>query len=100
MTARRVLSAETLTVPLKVFQVVGKPCQSVDNLDTHFPEFDRTQKNWKQKFNSQVEYAKSLCASCDVVEQCLQFALDNKIEYGIWGGTTPEERNPKLKRRI
>lgn len=30
--------------------------------------------------------AKSICASCSVSGECLQYAIDNNEEYGIWGG--------------
>lgn len=42
--------------------------------------------------------AKRICDRCDVIEECLKFALDNKERYGIWGGLTTSERN-KLRRR-
>ena len=35
--------------------------------------------------------AKRICATCPVIDQCLQFALDNN-ETGIWGGTSSRER--------
>lgn len=94
MTANRELKAEQLNVSLKTFMVVGKPCQQTDDLDSHFPEMNRIGggKDWKAKYQEKINIAKAMCARCDVVERCLQFALDNEIQYGIWGGTTPEER--------
>jgi len=38
--------------------------------------------------------AKTLCGQCVHQVECLQFALDNRIGDGIWGGTLPEERQP------
>lgn len=35
--------------------------------------------------------AKAICIGCPVINECLQLALENN-EYGIWGGTTMEER--------
>jgi len=32
------------------------------------------------------------CGLCPVRAQCLQWAIDNDEEYGIWGGATPDER--------
>lgn len=40
----------------------------------------------------QIEAAKAVCRSCTVRQQCLEFALASNQEYGIWGGTTEEER--------
>lgn len=38
------------------------------------------------------ETAKLVCGSCPVAEQCLKYALDNNIRFGIWGGMTEQER--------
>ncbi|MEU6343583.1 WhiB family transcriptional regulator [Streptomyces sp. NPDC046977] len=42
---------------------------------------------------------KALCAGCPVRTECLADALDNKIEFGIWGGMTERERRALLRRR-
>jgi WhiB family redox-sensing transcriptional regulator len=42
-----------------------------------------------------------ICAECPVRVECLNYALDNN-EWGIWGGTTDDERRSrtgKFKRR-
>jgi len=36
--------------------------------------------------------AKAGCESCPVKMLCLEFALTNEEEFGIWGGMTPGER--------
>ncbi|MDE8649077.1 WhiB family transcriptional regulator [Rhodococcus qingshengii] len=36
--------------------------------------------------------AKRVCARCPVSAECLDFALENHEEYGIWGGKTRRER--------
>jgi WhiB family redox-sensing transcriptional regulator len=36
--------------------------------------------------------AKKICAQCPVKVACLNYALDNEIEHGIWGGTGQRER--------
>lgn len=40
----------------------------------------------------QVEEAKAVCARCPVASQCLSFAMDNGLNYGIFGGLTGDER--------
>jgi WhiB family transcriptional regulator, redox-sensing transcriptional regulator len=36
--------------------------------------------------------ARQICAQCPVRQQCLEFAVSNRIVYGIWGGLTGPER--------
>ena len=36
--------------------------------------------------------AKLVCRRCPVIEQCLAYALENNIQFGVWGGTTVEQR--------
>jgi WhiB family redox-sensing transcriptional regulator len=36
--------------------------------------------------------AKTICFSCPVRTECLAYALEHRIEHGIWGGTTERER--------
>ena len=36
--------------------------------------------------------AKSLCGRCPVQAECLQYAIDEQIEFGVWGGKTPPQR--------
>ncbi|WP_064742911.1 WhiB family transcriptional regulator [Pseudonocardia spinosispora] len=43
--------------------------------------------------------ARSICRGCPVLTQCLAQALDEKLEYGVWGGLTERERRAMLKQR-
>ena len=43
--------------------------------------------------------AKAICQRCPVVAECLADALDNRTEYGVWGGMTERERRALLRRR-
>jgi WhiB family redox-sensing transcriptional regulator len=43
--------------------------------------------------------AKAICMSCSVRTECLADALDNRIEFGVWGGMTERERRALLRRR-
>lgn len=43
--------------------------------------------------------AKAVCSGCLVRTECLADALDNRIEFGIWGGMTERERRALLRRR-
>ena len=42
--------------------------------------------------NRPVAEAKAVCASCGVVEECLQWAINTGSRHGIFGGLTPRER--------
>jgi WhiB family redox-sensing transcriptional regulator len=37
-----------------------------------------------------------ICRHCPVVQECAAEALDNKVEYGIWGGMTERQRRALL----
>ncbi|ASU81889.1 WhiB family transcriptional regulator [Nocardiopsis gilva YIM 90087] len=43
--------------------------------------------------------AKLICRGCPVRAECLADALDNRIEFGVWGGMTERERRALLRRR-
>lgn len=68
----------------------GALCATVDP-EPFFPET-----------TEEAKVAKRLCKTCDVVEQCLQYALATDEQYGIWGAKSPNERRAFLRytRRI
>ena len=39
-----------------------------------------------------LQMAKFICDTCPIQRTCLDYALEAKEEFGIWGGMTPEER--------
>jgi WhiB family redox-sensing transcriptional regulator len=41
---------------------------------------------------------KTRCFGCLVRTQCLADALDNHVEFGVWGGMTERERRALLRR--
>ncbi|MEU6974127.1 WhiB family transcriptional regulator [Kitasatospora aureofaciens] len=43
--------------------------------------------------------AKATCSGCPSRTPCLAHALDNRIEFGVWGGMTERERRALLRRR-
>lgn len=47
----------------------------------------------------EAEDAISVCQSCAVREECLEFALTNREHQGIWGGATERERRRIIRRR-
>jgi WhiB family redox-sensing transcriptional regulator len=41
---------------------------------------------------TQIDAAKAVCRRCPVQDACLAFAVQTNQEYGVWGGTSEEER--------
>jgi WhiB family redox-sensing transcriptional regulator len=44
--------------------------------------------NWAER----LSIAKAICAPCVVKADCLEFALTNRQNSGVWGGLTAKER--------
>ena len=62
-------------------------CQKHDQ-DLFFPE----------RGSSTVK-AKAICNSCPVINECLEFAVERKERFGIWGGKSERERRAIRKER-
>ena len=62
-------------------------CAQVDH-DVFFPEKGTSTKG-----------AKSICAACPVVAECLEYALTNREQFGVWGGKSEPERAEILRAR-
>jgi WhiB family transcriptional regulator, redox-sensing transcriptional regulator len=60
-------------------------CTSADP-DLFFPES-----------GADTSYARSICRSCPVRRQCLDYALESGQKHGIWGGMTESQRR-RLRR--
>ena len=48
---------------------------------------------------SGVEAAQRMCAECTVRAECLEYALEHRIDQGVWGGASERERRRILRRR-
>lgn len=46
-----------------------------------------------------VDVARAICADCPVKAPCLEYALENKIDHGVWGGASERERRRIARRR-
>lgn len=44
------------------------------------------------------ELAIAVCKRCAVIEQCGQYAIDNREPYGVWGGMTEDVRDAVIRR--
>lgn len=57
-------------------------CVEVD-ADIFFPEKGQS---------GTAREAKQICGTCEVADQCLDYALRNGEPFGVWGGHTERER--------
>jgi WhiB family redox-sensing transcriptional regulator len=48
---------------------------------------------------AQQREAREFCRACPVRTECLAHALDQRIEFGVWGGMTERERRALLRSR-
>jgi WhiB family redox-sensing transcriptional regulator len=46
-----------------------------------------------------VQAAQRICADCSVADACLEYALANRIDHGVWGGRSERERRRILRAR-
>ena len=63
-------------------------CRDTD-LDVFFPERGES-----------AGPARQVCARCPVRQPCLDYAISNRIAYGIWGGLTGRERRAQQSRWV
>lgn len=38
-----------------------------------------------------------VCSTCSVKGECLEFALETRERFGVWGGTTERERRKLMR---
>ncbi len=46
-----------------------------------------------------VEVARRICETCPVRELCLEYAVSNRIEHGVWGGMSERGRRRMARTR-
>ena len=49
--------------------------------------------------DDEAEPAKSVCRTCVVQVDCLEYALGERERDGVWGGATERERRRIIRRR-
>ena len=60
--------------------------------------FTYKEKN-RDKRDELDAHAKEICGMCAVRAACLDYALENKERFGIWGGADENEREVILEQR-
>ena len=46
-----------------------------------------------------VQVAQRICADCPVKSPCLEYALQNRVDHGVWGGASERERRRIARQR-
>jgi len=54
-----------------------------EKMDTFFPG---------QGQSSLMREAIDICFTCPVQKECHEYAVDNRIEHGVWGGSSADQR--------
>jgi WhiB family redox-sensing transcriptional regulator len=54
---------------------------------------------WFPETGHNARAAKAICRRCDVREDCLAYALEHRIRWGIWGGLSEKERQALGRQR-
>lgn len=65
-------------------------CRNRKDLD-FFPE---------EAYNTAAPKAVAVCKVCPVKADCLEFAIENGIQYGIWGGLNYPQRKRHIRDTI
>ena len=77
---------EIIAVPARPSWWAGAKCRSAGV--NFFPERGES-----------MAPAKALCALCPAQDACLAFAVAERLEHGVWGGLSPQERREMRKRQ-
>lgn len=102
------IEAEETTAPVST-QALG---QSVVGHTVALSLVDKRSSDWRERAlcsqtdpeafhpekGGSTKAAKKVCESCDVREECLQWALDTNERFGIWGGLSERERRKLSKK--
>jgi WhiB family transcriptional regulator, redox-sensing transcriptional regulator len=70
-------------------------CKGMDTEIFFYTDRERGPKRERRE-----RIAKSICASCPVINKCREQALRLAEPYGIWGGLTEEERMEILNKKL
>lgn len=75
--------------PFSIFPLLPKlseaACRDYAFPDLFFPDSKKDEAR-------SLPFTQLICGGCIERKECLEFALEQKIPYGIWAGTTPEMR--------
>lgn len=49
---------------------------------------------------AQSRGAIKLCGRCPVKDECLSYAMDHDVDFGVWGGLTERQRRAYQRRSL
>jgi len=81
------LNRITLDLHEAIANIGGVECEKVPEI--FFPDDLGVAGDPKLK-NQAIQTAREICMECPVLDKCLKVGMFE--EYGVWGGTTPEQR--------
>ncbi len=67
-------------------------CRDISEPDLFFP-------NSKAEERKSLPVVAKICDGCPVRKECLEYALDEQIFYGLWAGTTPAQRKMMITKK-
>ncbi len=67
-------------------------CANLQDKDYFFPDGKITEAE-------RLPELQSICNGCTHREECLEYAIKERIQFGIWGGTTGEMRRRLFKKQ-
>jgi len=67
-------------------------CKTMENSNLFFPESRAEERK-------SLPLAREICAKCIERKECLEYALNEAIPHGIWGGMSPKQRGVTIAER-
>lgn len=92
------LHAFTIDPSRTNWQADGKCAQPGVKPDDWFPT--RITEPGDDAEDSTPEQAERLCRGCPVKRECYEYAVANKLVYGVFGGATPGQRARGVGREL
>lgn len=67
--------------------------------DLFFPPIEEGDTKGSIDLKEQVGAAFCKAVECPVIEECLEFAIQNGLRHGVFGGTTGKDREDPIRER-
>jgi WhiB family transcriptional regulator, redox-sensing transcriptional regulator len=75
------------------------PAWAADALCAEPAYASRADELFFAKHGTTYQDAAAICARCLVRTECLDYALERRIEHGMWGGLSPQQRTQLIRAR-